>query len=88
MLVCDNMLDCMSFITAVENLLVPYKHQRLDIFKWSFLVDRKMRPQMMKHIEKETFSVFFQNGKQTFTTLCITKLLEASDSVHKSGYCW
>ena len=39
MLVYYNLLDCVPFVQAVGNLLIPYKQQNLDIFKRSFSVN-------------------------------------------------
>ena len=38
MLIYCNMLDCVPFVTSVENLLLPYKQQELNIFKRAFSV--------------------------------------------------
>ena len=59
MLIYYNMLDYVPFFTAVENLLLPYKQQELDIFKRAFSVSGEAKLQMMKRIEKETFSCLF-----------------------------
>ena len=59
MLIYYNMLDCVPFITAVKNLLHPYKEQGLDIFKRAFSVSGVAKLQMMKRIEKETFFCLF-----------------------------
>ena len=59
MLIYYNMMDCVQFITAVENLLLPYKQQGLDIFKRAFSVSGLAKLQMMKRIEKETFFCLF-----------------------------
>ena len=59
MLIYYNMLDCVPFITAVENLLHPYNQQGLDIFKRAFSVSGVAKLQMMKRIEKETFFCLF-----------------------------
>ena len=53
------MLDCVPFITAVENHILPYKQQELDIFKRAFLVRGVAKLQMMKRIEKERFFCLF-----------------------------
>ena len=53
------MLDCVSFITAIENLLPPYKQQRLDVFKTAFSVSGVAKLQLIKRIEKETFFCLF-----------------------------
>ena len=53
------MLDCVPFITAVENLFRHYKQQSLDIFKRPFSVSGVAKLQMMKCIEKETFFYLF-----------------------------
>ena len=53
------MLDCVPFITAVENLLHPYKEQGWDIFKRAFSVSGVANLQIMKRIEKETFFCLF-----------------------------
>ena len=59
MLIFNNMLGCVPFITAVENLLRPYKQQGLDIFKRAFSVSWVAKLQIMKRVEKETFFSFF-----------------------------
>ena len=59
MLIYYNMLDCVSFITDVENLLLPYKLQELNIFKRVFSVSGGAKLQIMKCIEKETFFCLF-----------------------------
>ena len=59
MLIYYNMPDCVPSITAVENLLLPYKQQGLDIFKRAFSVCEVAKLQMMRHIEKETFFCLF-----------------------------
>ena len=53
MLMYHNMLDCVLFITAVENLLLPNKQKGLDIFERAFSVSEVAKLQM-KCIEKET----------------------------------
>ena len=60
MLVYYNMLDCVPFITSVENLLLPYKQQEFDILKRSFSVGGVAKLQRMKRIEKGTFLCLFQ----------------------------
>ena len=59
MLIYYNMLDCVPFITAVENLLLPYKQQGMDIFIRAISVSGVAKLQMMKLIEKETFFCLF-----------------------------
>ena len=60
MLVYYNLLDCVPFIQAVKNLLIPYKQQNLDIFKRSFSVSGIAKLRMMQKIEKDSFFVCFQ----------------------------
>ena len=55
MLVYYNLLDCVPFIQAVGNLLIPYKQQNLDIFKRSFSVSKTAKLRMMQKIEKKSF---------------------------------
>ena len=55
MLVYYNLLDCVPFIQAVGNLLIPYKQQNLDIFKRSFSVSGIAKLRMMQKIEKNSF---------------------------------
>ena len=38
MLIYYNLLDCVPFVTAVGNLLVPYRQRNLDIFKTAFSI--------------------------------------------------
>ena len=59
MLIYYNMLDCVPFITADENLLLPYKKQRLNIFKRAFSASGVAKLQMMKSIKNETFFCLF-----------------------------
>ena len=59
MLVYYNLLDCVPFIQAVGNLLIPYKQQNLDIFKRSFSVSRIAKLRMMQKIEKNSFFCLF-----------------------------
>ena len=59
MLIYYNLLDCVPFVQAVENLLQPYLEQGLDIFKTSFLVSGVAKLQMMKKIEKNAFFCLF-----------------------------
>ena len=59
MLVYDNLLDCIPFVQAVENLLIPYKHQNLDIFKRLFSVSGVAKLRMMQKIEKNSFFCLF-----------------------------
>ena len=70
-----SVLGCRAFINAVENLLIPYKKQGLDNFKRDFSVSGIAKLQIKKHIKKIRFSVFFQNGMQICTKLCIVELL-------------
>ena len=64
MLVYYNLLDCVPFIQAVKNLLIPYKKQNLDIFKRSFSVSGIAKLRMMQKIEKDSFFLFV--SKKTF----------------------
>ena len=50
MLIYYNVLGCVPFVQAVQNLLRPYLQQGLDIFKTSFLVSGVAKLQMMKKI--------------------------------------
>ena len=59
MLIYYNVLDCIPFVQAVQNLLRPYLQQGLDIFKTSFLVSGVAKLQIMKKIEKNTFFCLF-----------------------------
>ena len=59
MLIYYNVLDCVPFVQAVQNLHRPYLQQGLDIFKTSFSVSRVAKLQMMKKIQKNTFFVCF-----------------------------
>ena len=59
MLVYYNLLDCVPFIQAVGNLLIPYKQQNLDIFKRSFSVSGIAKLRMMQKIEKNSFFCLF-----------------------------
>ena len=59
MLVYYNLLDCVPFIQAVGNLLIPYKQQNLDIFKRSFLFSGIAKLRMMQKIEKNSFFCLF-----------------------------
>ena len=59
MLVYYNLLDCVPFIQAVGNLLIPYKQQNLDIFKRSFSVSRIAKLRMIQKIEKNSFFCLF-----------------------------
>ena len=59
MLIYYNVLDCIPFVQAVQNLLLPYLQQGLDIFKTSFLVGGVPKLQMMKKIEKNAFFCLF-----------------------------
>ena len=73
-----NMLDCLPFVNAVENLLVPYKQQGLNIFKRAFSVSEVDKLQMMKRIEKNAFFCRFPNNMRICTKLCAVNLLAAS----------
>ena len=59
MLVYYNLLDCVPFIQAVGNLLIPYKQQNLDVFKRSFSVSGIVKLRMMQKIEKNSFFCLF-----------------------------
>ena len=59
MLIYYNLLDCVPFVQAVENLLQPYLEQGLDIFKTSFSVSGVAKLQMMKKIQKNAFFCLF-----------------------------
>ena len=59
MLIYYNILDCVPFVQAVQNLLRPYLEQGLDIFKTSFSVSGVAKLQMMKKIEKNAFFCLF-----------------------------
>ena len=59
MLVYYNLLDCVPFIQAVRNLLIPYKQQNLDIFKRFFLVSVITKLRMMQKIEENSFFCLF-----------------------------
>ena len=59
MLIYYNLLDCVPFVQAVENLLQPYLDQGLDIFKTSFSVSGVAKLQMKKKIEKNAFFCLF-----------------------------
>ena len=71
MLIYYNLFDCVPFVTAVGNLLVPYKQQNLDIFKRAFPVSEVAKLQMMQRIEKNAFFVFAQNATKIYTKLCV-----------------
>ena len=60
MLIYYNLLDCIPFVQAVGKLLIPYKHQNLDIFKRLFSVSRVAKSRIMQKIEKNSFFVYFQ----------------------------
>ena len=59
MLIYYNLLDCVPFVQAVENLLQPYLEQGLDIFKKSFSVSGVAKLQMIKKIQKNAFFCLF-----------------------------
>ena len=59
MLIYYNLLDCVPFVQAVENLLQPYLEQGLDIFKTSFSVSGVAKLHMMKKIQKNAFFYLF-----------------------------
>ena len=59
MLIYYNLLDCVPFVQAVENLLQPYLEQGLDIFKTSFSVSGVAKLQMIKKIQKNAFFCLF-----------------------------
>ena len=59
MFVYYNLLDCVPFIQAVGNLLIPYKQQNLDIFKRSFSVSGIAQLRMLQKIEKNNFFCLF-----------------------------
>ena len=59
MLIYYNVLDCVSFVQAVQNLLRPYLQQGLDIFETFFSVSGVAKLQMMKKIEKNAFFCLF-----------------------------
>ena len=69
MLVYYNLLDCVPFIQAVGNLLIPYKQQNLDIFKRSFSVSGIAKLRMMQKIEKNSFFVCSRKD----TRICIKR---------------
>ena len=48
MLIYYNVLDCVPFVQAVQNLLQPYLEQGLDFFKTLFSVSGVDKLQMMK----------------------------------------
>ena len=50
MLIYYNVLDCVPFVQAVENLLQPYLELGLDIFKTLFSVSGVAKLQMIKKI--------------------------------------
>ena len=66
MLVYYNLLDCVPFIQAVGNLLIPYKQQNLDIFKRFFLVSGIAKLRMMQKIEKNSFFLFVPEKTREF----------------------
>ena len=72
------MLDCVPFITAVENHILPYKQQELDIFKSFFIKRGGKTTDDETHREGKVFLFVSQNDTQIFITLCVTKLLEIS----------
>ena len=59
MLIYYNLLDCVPFVQAVENLLQPYLEQGFDIFKTSFSVSGVAKMQMMTKIKKNAFFCLF-----------------------------
>ena len=71
MLIYYNLLDCAPFVTAVGNLLVPYKQQNLDIFKRAFSVGEVAKLQMMQQFKKDAFFVYSQNATKIYTKLCL-----------------
>ena len=70
MLVYYNLLDCAPFIQAVENLLIHYKQQNLDIFKRSFSVSGIAKLRMMQKIEKTVFFVCSQKDMRISIKRC------------------
>ena len=66
MLLYYNLLDCIPFVQAVDNLLIPYKHQNLDIFKRSFCVSGVAKLRMMQKIVKNSFLYLFPNKHADF----------------------
>ena len=70
MLIYYNVLDCVPFVQAVQNLLRSYLQQGLDIFKTSFSVSRVAKLQIMKKIEKNAFfSLFPKQHGDVYKTL-------------------
>ena len=59
MLIYYNVLDCVPFVQAVQNLLRPYLQQGLDIFKTSLTVSGVAKLQMMKKIQTNGFFCLF-----------------------------
>ena len=59
MLIYYNVLNCVPFVQAVQNLLRPYLQQGLDIFKTSFSVSGVAKLKMMKKIQKNAFFCLF-----------------------------
>ena len=59
MLIYCNLLDCVPFVQAFQNLLQPYLQPGLDIFKTSFSVSGVAKLQMMKIILKNAFFCLF-----------------------------
>ena len=62
MLIYYNVLDCVPFVQAVQNLLRPYLQQGLNIFKTSFSVSGVAKLQMMKKLKKILSFVCFPSG--------------------------
>ena len=57
-------------MTAVGNLLVPYKQQNLDIFKRAFAVSGVAKLQMMKRIKKDAFFCLYpKRHKDLYKTM-------------------
>ena len=69
MLVYYNLLDCIPFVQAVDNLVIPYKHQNLDIFKRSFSVSGVAKLRMMQKIVKNSFLYLFPKNMQIYIKL-------------------
>ena len=70
MLIDYNMLDCVPFITAVENLFLLHKQPGSDISKIAFSVSGVAKLQMMKSTEKETlFCLFPKRHADLYNTM-------------------
>ena len=68
-LVYYNFLDCIPFVQAVENLLIPYKPQNLDTFKRLFSVSGVAKLRMMQKIKKIVSFIYSQKNMQIYIKL-------------------